>query len=90
MRAVGVATLMANSVKKQRINAKSDPPKCSGLEISRRRQYLRDDWSGIAAERLENDIFVRTHLHTARIVVRMSIIKKDRKTETIRTTYIHT
>ena len=42
MRAVGVATLNANSVKKQRINAKSEPSKCSGLAISRRRQiYAR-------------------------------------------------
>ena len=64
MRAVGVATLNANSVKRQRINAKSEPSKCSGLAICRRR--LRDDWSAIAAERLEKDIFVRTHLHTAR------------------------
>ena len=38
VRAVGVATLNANSVKKQRINAKSQPSKCSGLAISRRRQ----------------------------------------------------
>ena len=38
MRAVGVATLNANSVKKQMINAKSDPSKCSGLAISRSRQ----------------------------------------------------
>ena len=38
MRAVGVATLNANSVKKQRINAKSEPSKCSRLAISRRRQ----------------------------------------------------
>ena len=38
VRAVGVATLNANSVKKQRINAKSEPSKCSGLAISRRRQ----------------------------------------------------
>ena len=37
-RAVGLATLNANSVKKQRINAKSEPSKCSGLAISRRRQ----------------------------------------------------
>ena len=38
VRAVGVATLNANSVKKkQRINAKSEPPKCSGLALSRRR-----------------------------------------------------
>ena len=43
VRAVGVATLNANSVKKkQRINAKSEPSKCSGLAISRRRQiYAR-------------------------------------------------
>ena len=43
MRAVGVATLNANSVKKkQRINAKSEPSKSSGLAISRRRQiYAR-------------------------------------------------
>ena len=38
VRAVGVATLNANSVKKQIINAKSEPSKCSGLAISRRRQ----------------------------------------------------
>ena len=38
MHAVGVATLNANSVKKQRINAKSEPSICSGLAISRRRQ----------------------------------------------------
>ena len=38
MRAVGVATLNANSVKKQRINAKSELSKCSGLAISRSRQ----------------------------------------------------
>ena len=38
MRAVGVATLNANSVKNQRINAKSEPSKCSGLAISKRRQ----------------------------------------------------
>ena len=38
VRAVGVATLNANSVKKQSINAKSEPSKCSGLAISRRRQ----------------------------------------------------
>ena len=38
VREVGVATLNANSVKKQRINAKSEPSKCSGLAISRRRQ----------------------------------------------------
>ena len=31
VRAVGVATLNANSVKKQRINAKSELSKCSGL-----------------------------------------------------------
>ena len=36
VRAVGVATLNANSVKKQSINAKSEPSKCSGLAISRR------------------------------------------------------
>ena len=36
--AVGVATLNANSVKKQSINAKSESFKCSGLAISRRRQ----------------------------------------------------
>ena len=36
--AVGVATLNANSVKKQSINAKSERSKCSGLAISRRRQ----------------------------------------------------
>ena len=38
VRAVGVATLNANSIKKQRVNAKSEPSKCSGLAISRRRQ----------------------------------------------------
>ena len=38
VRTVGVATLNANSVKKQRINAKSEPSKCIGLAISRRRQ----------------------------------------------------
>ena len=38
VRAVGVPTLNANSVKKQSINAKSEPSKCSGLAISRRRQ----------------------------------------------------
>ena len=39
MRAVSVATLNANSVKKkQRINEKSEASKCSGLAISRRRQ----------------------------------------------------
>ena len=38
VRAVGVATLNANSVKKQSINAKSEPSKCSGLAISRHRQ----------------------------------------------------
>ena len=39
VRAVGLATLNANSVKKkQRINAKSEPSKCIGLAISRRRQ----------------------------------------------------
>ena len=37
VRAVGVAILNANSVKKQRINAKNEPSKCSGLAISRRR-----------------------------------------------------
>ena len=38
VRAVGVATLNANYVKKQRVNAKSEPSTCSGLAISRRRQ----------------------------------------------------
>ena len=38
VRVVGVATLNANSVKKQSINAKSEPSKCSGLAISRHRQ----------------------------------------------------
>ena len=38
VRAVAVATLNANSVKKQSINAKSEPSKCSGLAISRRRR----------------------------------------------------
>ena len=39
VRAVSLATLNANSViKKQRINVKSEPSKCSGLAISRRRQ----------------------------------------------------
>ena len=39
---MSVATLNANSVKKQRINAKSEPSKSSGLAISRRRQiYAR-------------------------------------------------
>ena len=42
VRTVGVATLNANSVKKKGINAKSEPSKCSGLAISRRRQiYAR-------------------------------------------------
>ena len=38
--AVGVTTLNANSVKKkkQRINANSEPSKCSRLALSRRRQ----------------------------------------------------
>ena len=59
VRAVGVATLNANSVtKKQSINAKSEPSKCSGLAISRRRQNYG---SGIPAARLEKDIFVRNH-----------------------------
>ena len=40
VRAVGVATLHANSVKRQRINAKSEPSKCSGLAISRRRHIF--------------------------------------------------
>ena len=62
--AVGVATLNANSVKKQRINAKSQPSKCSGLAISRRRQIY-------AMIGVEKDIFVRTHLHMVRIVVRI-------------------
>ena len=38
MCAVGVATLNANSVKKQRINEKSELSKCSRLAISRRIQ----------------------------------------------------
>ena len=38
MRAVGMATLNAFSVKKQTINAKSERSKCCGLAISRRRQ----------------------------------------------------
>ena len=38
VRAVCVATLNANSVKKQRINTTSEPSKCSRLPISRRRQ----------------------------------------------------
>ena len=38
VRAVGVATLNANSVKKQSINAKNEPTKCSGRAISRSRQ----------------------------------------------------
>ena len=38
VRAVGVAILNANSVKKESINTKSEPSKCSGLAISRRRQ----------------------------------------------------
>ena len=37
-RVVGVATLNANSVKKQMINAKSEPSICSGMAISRGRQ----------------------------------------------------
>ena len=37
VRALGVATLNANSVKKQSIYEKSEPSKCSGLAISRRR-----------------------------------------------------
>ena len=60
MRAVGVATLNANSVKKQSLNAKNEPSKCSGLAISRRRQNFAN-MSGIPAARLEKDIFVRTH-----------------------------
>ena len=40
--ATAAKTVNANSVKKQRINAKTEPSKCSGLEISRRRQiYAR-------------------------------------------------
>ena len=34
---------------------------------------LRNDWSGIPAARLEKDIFVRTHLHTSQIVVRINL-----------------
>ena len=37
VRALGVATLNANSVKKQSIHAKSEPSKYCGLAISRRR-----------------------------------------------------
>ena len=70
------ATLNANSVKKQRINAKNEPSKCSGLAISRRRQIYAMIGVELRPQRLEKDIFVRTHLHTARIVVRMYMIKK--------------
>ena len=74
--AVGVATLNANSVKKKRIHAKNEPSKCSGLAISRRRQI----YAIIGVElrpMLEKDIFVRTHLHTARIVVRIASIETE-------------
>ena len=73
--AVGVATLNANSVKKLRINAKNEPSKCSGLAISRRRQIYALIGVELRTQRLEKDIFVRTHLHTTRIVV--SIYKVD-------------
>ena len=60
VRAVGaacVATLNANSVKKQRINAKREPSKCSGLAISRRRQI----YAMIGVEiRTHGEIFVKS------------------------------
>ena len=64
-----MATLNANSVKKKKDKRK-------------KWQYLGGDkftlgLSGIAAARLEKDIFVRTHLHTARIVVRMTLKMKQ-------------
>ena len=74
MRAVGVATLNANSVKKQRINAKSKPSKCSRVAISRRRQIYVMIGVELRPQKLKKDIFVRTHLHTAHIVVRISIV----------------
>ena len=61
--------------KKQRINAKSEPSKCSGLAISRRRKIyamigveLRT--SGRFSSNLE-DGSVKTHLHTSPIVVKI-------------------
>ena len=58
MRAVGVATLNANfRKKKQRINAKSEPSKGSGLAISRRRQI----YAMIGVElRTPGEIFVKS------------------------------
>ena len=57
VRAVGVATLNSNFRKKQRINAKSEPSKGSGLAISRRRQI----YAMIGVElRTLGEIFVKT------------------------------
>ena len=57
MRAVGVATLNANSVKSKVKTQKVSRPNVADW------QYLGLDknWSGIPAARLEKDIFVRTH-----------------------------
>ena len=71
MRAVGVATLNANFRKKQRIHAKSEPSKGSGLAISRRRQISRDDWSGITNARGDFRQILKTRLHMSPIVVRI-------------------
>ena len=56
--------------KKQRINAKSEPSKCSGLAISRRRLEWNCERAGRFSSNLD-DGSVKTHLHTSPIVVKM-------------------
>ena len=76
VRAVGLATLNANFRKKQRINAKSEPSKGSGLAISRRRQI----YAMIGVElRTPGDFrqILKTHLHTSPIIVRIRILIAD-------------
>ena len=73
MRTVGVATLNAFFRKKQWINAKSERFKCCGLAISRGRQIYAMFGEELRTHRGDFCQILRTHLHTARIVVRMCL-----------------
>ena len=72
VRAVGVATLNAFFCKKAKDQCKSERSKCCGLAISRRRQIYAMT-SGITNARGDLRQILRTHLHTARIVVRIYV-----------------
>ena len=82
-----------NPKKQDRSNLKNINPKNTKKSQIRENTNAKitcdfgDERFRIAAARLEKDIFVRTHLHTARIVVRISSVLHNVRLVTVSQTF---